>query len=165
MAREHFPFTGGCYWAANVRYELPNMWNYFIRRCADVTSDLNFPFHRYLSSVHHVRAEVLYSAVYSHKECSKRFTLFSLANLFNQTPFRLLWEVPSHVVINTRRLFVHKYPPLLTIGRYPFIQLSDLEQCKACLTQQHRMFLVPCSTHWATALMRPYCLDTEHGVI
>ena len=35
-----------------------------------------------------------------------RFTLYSLSDLFNQTPYQLLWEEPSHAAINARRLLV-----------------------------------------------------------
>ena len=50
--------------------------------------------------------------------------LYLLADLFNRTPFRLLWEASSHAAIHVGRLFIHTY-----IARYSFIQLSKLEQC------------------------------------
>ena len=54
----------------------------------------------------------------------------SLADLFTQTPPRLLWEASSHIfAINARRLLVHKsttvYSQILI-----FIQLSELAQCR-----------------------------------
>ena len=55
------------------------------------------------------------------QDCSKRLTLYSLANMFNGTPFRLLWEAPSDAAIKARRQFVHKYPSLSTT-RYSFIK-------------------------------------------
>ena len=55
------------------------------------------------------------------------------ANLFNRASSLLLWEAPSYASINARRLFVHKYPPL-SIARYSFIQLSDLESCRVKTT-------------------------------
>ena len=57
--------------------------------------------------------------------CAKRFTLCSLAHLFNRTLSRLLRETLSQAAINARR---HKYPPL-SVARYSCIQLSKLEQC------------------------------------
>jgi len=33
----------------------------------------------------------------------------------------------SHAIINTRRLFAHNYPPV-SIARYEFVQMSELEQ-------------------------------------
>ena len=35
------------------------------------------------------------------------FLFTALADLFNQTPFQLLWEASSHTIINARRLFLH----------------------------------------------------------
>ena len=40
--------------------------------------------------------------------CSKRCTLLP-GSMFNQTPYRLLWEAISQIAVIARRLFVHKY--------------------------------------------------------
>ena len=49
----------------------------------------------------------LYSAVSSHWDCSKRFTLHPLADMFIPTPFGFIWEAFSHAALIARRLFVH----------------------------------------------------------
>ena len=71
------------------------------------------------------------------------FTSYSLADVFNLTPSRLLWETSSHAAVNAQRLFIYKYPPM-SIARYSFIQLSELEQCRVKelaqgFTRQHRI--------------------------
>ena len=53
----------------------------------------------------------------------------SLADLFTQTPSRLLWEASSHMLQLMREGCSYTYPPL-SIARYSFIQLSELEQCR-----------------------------------
>ena len=63
------------------------------------------------------------------EDCPKRFTLYSLADLFNHTPSRLLWEAFSHAAISSRIIFVHIYSSL-SRARYSFVQLSELEQCR-----------------------------------
>ena len=65
----------------------------------------------------------------------------SLVDLFNQTPSQLLWVSSSHMQQLMREGCT--YSPL-SIGRYSFIQLSELEQCRVqnmpkLLTQQHRI--------------------------
>ena len=62
----------------------------------------------------------------SPNDCSKRFTLFSLADQFNQILCRFLWEASSHAAINARRLFVDIYSSL-SVARHSFIQLGELE--------------------------------------
>ena len=52
----------------------------------------------------------------------------SLADLFTQTPSRLLWEASSHMLQLMREGCSYTYPSL-SIARYSFIQLSKLEQC------------------------------------
>ena len=49
----------------------------------------------------------------------------SLTDLFTQIPSRLLWEASSHM----REGCSYTYPPL-SIVRYSFKQLSELEQCR-----------------------------------
>ena len=53
----------------------------------------------------------------------------SLTDLFTQTPSRLLWEASSHMLQLMREGCAYTYPPL-SIARYSFIQLSELEQCR-----------------------------------
>ena len=53
----------------------------------------------------------------------------SLSDLFTQTPSRLLWEASSHMLQLMREGCSYTYPPL-SIARYSFIQLSELEQCR-----------------------------------
>ena len=53
----------------------------------------------------------------------------SLTDLFTQTPYRLLWEASSHMLQLMREGCSYTYPPL-SIARYSFIQLSELEQCR-----------------------------------
>ena len=50
----------------------------------------------------------------------------SLADLFNQTPSQLLWEASSHVLHLMPEDCSYTYP-ILSIARYSFIQLGDLE--------------------------------------
>ena len=58
------------------------------------------------------------STVLYHQDCSKCFTLYSLANLF-------IFEKHPGMA---QRLLEHTYPPL-SVARYSFIHLSELEQC------------------------------------
>ena len=53
----------------------------------------------------------------------------SLTDLFTHTPSRILWEASSHMLQLMRDGCSYTYPPL-SIARYSFIQLSDLEQCR-----------------------------------
>ena len=53
----------------------------------------------------------------------------SLTDLFTQTPSRLLWEASSHMLQLMREGYSYTYPSL-SIARYLFIQLSELEQCR-----------------------------------
>ena len=53
----------------------------------------------------------------------------SLTDLFTQTPSRLLWEASSHMLQLMREGCSYTYTPL-SIARYSFIQLSELEQCR-----------------------------------
>ena len=52
----------------------------------------------------------------------------SLTDLFTQTPSRLLWEASSHM-LQLMHEGSYTYPPL-SMARYSFIQLSELEQCR-----------------------------------
>ena len=53
----------------------------------------------------------------------------SMTDLFTQTPSRLLWEASSHMLQLMREGCSYTYPPL-SIAKYSFIQLSELEQCR-----------------------------------
>ena len=73
------------------------------------------------------KAKFLYSAVSSPQDRSKRFTLYFPADLFTQTPSRLLWEEFSHMLQLMREGCSYTYPPLSVAG-YSFIQLRELDQ-------------------------------------
>ena len=60
-------------------------------------------------------------------QCALHFT--SLTDLFTQTPSRLLWEAYSHMLQLMREGCSYTNPPL-SIVRYSFTQLSELEQCR-----------------------------------
>ena len=65
------------------------------------------------------KGKFLYSTVSSPQDLRYYWStlhITSMADLFTQTPSRLLWEAST-------------YPPL-SITRYSFIQLSELEQCR-----------------------------------
>ena len=68
------------------------------------------------------------------QDCSKWFTLYSLADLFSLTPSRLLCEASNHPAVSARRLFVNIYP-LLSIARFSFIQLNEPQQCRVNKTR------------------------------
>ena len=53
----------------------------------------------------------------------------SLTDLFTHIPSRLLWEASSHMLQLMREGCSYTYPPL-SIVRYSFKQLSELEQCR-----------------------------------
>ena len=53
----------------------------------------------------------------------------SLTDLFTQTPSRLLSEASSHMLQLMREGCSYTYPPL-SIVKYSFKQLSELEQCR-----------------------------------
>ena len=53
----------------------------------------------------------------------------SLTDLFTQSPSQLLWEASSHMLQLLHEGCSYTYPPL-SIARYSFIQLSELEQCR-----------------------------------
>ena len=53
----------------------------------------------------------------------------SLTYLFIQTPSRLLWEASSHMLQLMREGCSYTYTTL-SIARYSFVQLSELEQCR-----------------------------------
>ena len=53
----------------------------------------------------------------------------SLTDLFTHLPSRLLWEASSHMLQLMREGCSYTYPPL-SIVRYSFKQLSELEQCR-----------------------------------
>ena len=53
----------------------------------------------------------------------------SHSDIFNQTPSQLLWEASSHMLQLMCKGCLYTHPPL-SIARYSFIQLSELEQCR-----------------------------------
>ena len=53
----------------------------------------------------------------------------SLTDLFHQTLSQLLWETSSHMLQLMCEGCSYTYPAL-SIARYSFIQLSELEQCR-----------------------------------
>ena len=59
----------------------------------------------------------------------------SLTDLFTQTSSWLLWEVSSHMLQLMRKGCSYTYPPL-SIAKYSFIQLSELEQCRVITLAQ-----------------------------
>ena len=67
------------------------------------------------------KGTLLYSAVSSLWDRSKRFTLHPLADLFIPRPSQLLWEAFNHAI--ARKLFVH-ISTTVCIARYSFIQLT-----------------------------------------
>ena len=62
-----------------------------------------------------------HSLLSSFYDCSRCFTHYSLADLFNQTSSQHFWEDLSHPAISAQRLLISKYPPL-SIARYSFVQ-------------------------------------------
>ena len=68
----------------------------------------------------------MYSATPNPKDWVLRYYCYSLANLFNQNTIS---------AITPWTLFVHKYTPM-SIARYSFIQMSELEQCRGKRTAQ-----------------------------
>ena len=51
----------------------------------------------------------------------------SLTDLFTQTPSQLLWEASSHMLQLMHEDCSYTYPPL-SIARYSFTQMNELEQ-------------------------------------
>ena len=96
-----------------------------------------------ISAKQRSKGKFLYSAVSSPQDRSKRFTLYIPADLFNQIPSQLVWEVSSHTLQLIRDGCSYTYPPL-SIASYSIIQPSELEQCRVknlpkVLTPQHRI--------------------------
>jgi len=75
------------------------------------------------------KGKFLYCAVSSPQDHSKRFTLYFPDRPVHSAPSRLLWEASSHMLQLMREGYSYTYPPL-SIVRYSFIQLSELEQCR-----------------------------------
>ena len=50
--------------------------------------------------------------IFNDNNIVKSDTFYSLADLLNRTPSRLLWEVFNEAAINARNAFAPKYPPL-----------------------------------------------------
>ena len=92
------------------------------------------------------KGKFLCSAVSSPQDCSKcflQFTSLTVTDLFTQILSQLLWEASSHMLQLMCEGCSYTYPPL-SIARYSFIQLSELEQFRVknmpnVLTPQHRI--------------------------
>ena len=69
----------------------------------------------------------IYSVLASKSACVTRYTFLTV--LFTHTPSQLLWEASSHMLQLMREDCSYIYPPL-SIARYSFTQLSELEQCR-----------------------------------
>ena len=64
------------------------------------------------------KGKFLYSAISNSQDCSKRFTLSSLAHLFNQTPSQPLWKASSHMLQLMHECCSYTYsfyPPLSVV--------------------------------------------------
>ena len=116
------------------------VWWEFILVLIDVTGWCtclqNTRMHRY-ACVYNKKSKFFYSAVSNPQDRSKYFTLYtctSLADLFTQTLSRLLWGASSHMLQLMHEGCSYTYPPL-SIVRYSFIQLSELEQCRTNLLE------------------------------
>ena len=79
----------------------------------------------------------------------------SLADLFNQTPFQLLWEASSHMQQLMREGCLHTYPPLV----YSQVRIYTAKWTVAMDRIRTRVLLVdnPTLYPWATAFQNPKC--------
>ena len=79
----------------------------------------------------------------------------SLADLFNQTPFQLLWEASSHMQQLMREGCLHTYPSLV----YSQVRIYTAKWTVAMDRIRTRVLLVdnPTLYPWATALQNPKC--------
>ena len=75
------------------------------------------------------KRKFLYIAVSRPQDCSKHFTLYSLADLFNRTPSQLLREASSHAAIKARMLIVQISTTVCSQVRIHTAE-SELEQCR-----------------------------------
>ena len=66
------------------------------------------------------KCNLLYSTVRKPHDCSKRSTLYYLADMFNRTTSQLFWEASSHATINSQKLFVYTYPLLSTARSHSY---------------------------------------------
>ena len=74
----------------------------------------------------HCKGTFLHNAVSSHWDCSKRFTLHPLLDLFIPTPTRLLWE--DSATLQLRHEDYSFTCPSMSAARYSCVQLSELWQ-------------------------------------
>ena len=70
-----------------------------------------------------------------HRTVQSALHFTSLTDLFNQTPYRLLWEASSHMLQLMCEGCSYIYSSM-SIAKYSFIQLSELEQCRVKETSQ-----------------------------
>ena len=100
---------------------IKNNWLTFLEYTIVLVSDLTFVFLKKASSY------ITQYPVLRTVQSTLHFS--SLIDLFTRTPSRLLWEASSHMLQLMREGCSYTYP-LLSIARYSFIQLSELEQCR-----------------------------------
>jgi len=81
------------------------------------------------NNVTYKKGKFLYSAVSSPQDRSKRFTLYFSDRPVHSDTTRLLWEASSHMLQLMCEGCSCTYPPL-SIARYSYTQLSELEQCR-----------------------------------
>ena len=95
--------------------------------------------------------------VTAHYQVSSRCcSLYSLPDLVSQTPSRLPWQEFSHVAINARKIFTHKYTPLFVV-RYSISKLNELEQCR--VKESAHVFDMTATD------LNPGSLDKEHTAL
>ena len=87
----------------------------------------------------------------------------SLTDLFTQTPSRLLWEASSHMLQLMREGCSCTYPSL-SIARYSFIQLSELEQCRVKKLAQGQDSNPGSRNRESEALPLSHCVYKRHFV-
>ena len=85
--------------------------------------------HRHLKGKQKGKGKFLYSVVSIPQDRWKRFTLYFPDRHVHSDTISACLEASSHMLQLMREGFSYKYPPL-SIVRYSFIQLSELEQCR-----------------------------------
>ena len=77
------------------------------------------------------KGKFLYRAVSNPLDCSKRFTLYFPGRpVQSDTITTYLENIQPYAAIDARKLLVYIHIHHLSIARYSFIQLSELEQCR-----------------------------------
>ena len=80
-------------------------------------------------SLKKAKCKFLYSTISTSQTVQTALHFTSLTDLFTQTPSWLLWEASGHMLQLMREGCSYTYP-LLSVARYSFIKLSELEQCR-----------------------------------